>query len=158
MQAEWFSLSDNRKAAIVAAAQKVRSCNQAHKGFPFVLGHYREHIYGIVLLEQDADGVFAGYDVRTKYPSELVMRLSAQGIATAASEEAAANEYAEPAPIDPIGDAHEKLEALRVQLREEVIAAQQRINASLHELACQMDLGWRYRRDLALPASHGMNM
>ena len=28
----------------------------------------------------------------------------------------------------------------------------------LRELACQMDLGWRYRRDLALPASHGMNM
>ena len=65
MQVEWFSLSDNRKAAIVAAAQKVRSCNQAHKGFPFVLGHYREHIYGIILLEQDANGMFAGYDVRT---------------------------------------------------------------------------------------------
>ena len=151
MQVEWFSLSDNRKAAIVAAAQKVRSCNQAHKGFPFVLGHYREHIYGIILLEQDSSGMFAGYDVRTKYPNELVMRLSAQGIATAA-------EYTAPAKAaDPIGDAHEKLEAQRKQLREEVIAAQQRINASLHELACQMDLGWRYRRDLALPASHGMN-
>lgn len=152
MQVDWFSLSDNRKAAIVAAAQKVRSCNQAHKGFPFVLGHYREHIYGIILLEQDANGMFAGYDVRTKYPSELVMRLSAQGIATA-------EEYTAPAKAaDPIGDAHEKLEAQRKQLREEVIAAQQRIHASLHELACQMDLGWRYRRDLALPASHGMNM
>ena len=152
MQVEWFSLSDNRKAAIVAAAQKVRSCNQAHTGFPFVLGHYREHIYGIILLEQDANGMFAGYDVRTKYPNELVMRLSAQGIATAA-------EYTAPAKAaDPIGDAHEKLEAQRKQLREEVIATQQRINASLHELACQMDLGWRYRRDLALPASHGMNM
>ena len=152
MQVEWFSLSDNRKAAIVAAAQKVRSCNQAHKGFPFVLGHYREHIYGIILLEQDANGMFAGYDVRTKYPNELVMRLSAQGIATAA-------EYTAPAKAaDPIGDAHEKLEAQRKQLREEVIATQQRINASLHKLACQMDLGWRYRRDLSLPASHGMNM
>jgi hypothetical protein len=86
MQVEWFSLSDNRKAAIVAAAQKVRSCNQAHMGFPFVLGHYCEHIYGIILLEQDANGMFAGYDVRTKYPNELVMRLSAQGIATAAEE------------------------------------------------------------------------
>ena len=152
MQVEWFSLSDNRKAAIVAAAQKVRSCNQAHKGFPFVLGHYREHIYGIIQLEQDSSGMFAGYDVRTKYPNELVMRLSAQGIATAA-------EYTAPAKAaDPIGDAHEKLEAQRKQLREEVIATQQRINASLHELACQLDLGWRYRRDLALPASHGMNM
>ena len=153
MQVEWFSLSDNRKAALVAAAQKVRSCNQAHKGFPFVLGHYREHIYGIIQLEQDSSGMFAGYDVRTKYPNELVMRLSAQGIATAAEE------YTAPAKAaDPIGDAHEKLEAQRKQLREEVIATQQRINASLHELACQMDLGWRYRRDLALPASHGMNM
>ena len=152
MQVEWFSLSDNRKAALVAAAQKVRSCNPAHKGFPFVLGHYREHIYGIIQLEQDSSGMFAGYDVRTKYPNELVMRLSAQGIATAA-------EYTAPAKAaDPIGDAHEKLEAQRKQLREEVIATQQRINASFHELACQMDLGWRYRRDLALPASHGMNM
>ena len=39
MQVEWFSLSDNRKAAIVAAAQKVRSCNQAHKGFPEFQNH-----------------------------------------------------------------------------------------------------------------------
>ena len=156
MHAEYFSLSEKSKAVIVEAAQNVRSYNPAHKGFPLVLGHYREHIYGIVLLEQDADGMFSGYDVRTKYPSELVMRLSAQGIATAASEEAAANEYAKSAAIDPIGDAHEKLEALRVQLREEVIAAQQRINVRLHELACRMDLGWRYRRDLR-PANHDWN-